>query len=386
MPNGRVTLTESICLEALPEEREYALRDIRQPGLILRVLPSGTRSWIVRLRVNGIQQKRRLGAFPDISLKAARRAAGKALMDDPFASMVWTSAPSFEDFQAEHEQLCERTYKPSGLRTYRNYVNAQLLPAFGNTPVHLITRPMIIWWFERYSRNSPGGANRSLGILSHMLNIAKSWGYMPENWSNPASSVKYNRRKAVGVVLSEEQLRRLGEVLSDRIDAGKIAAALLWFLALTGCRVGEAIDLSWASVLPDRLQLPDSKTGPRQVPLGTTVVRFLDDWRQRSSGTEGASGDAAVFPLTMKYRYNHIRALWVEARKQAGLPDTVRIHDLRHSFASHAIMSGETLFVTSRLLGHRRIQTTARYAHLGDDTLLDAAERIGELIMRQVTG
>jgi len=81
--------------------------------------------------------------------------------------------------------------------------------------------------------------------------------------------------------------------------------------------------------------------------------------------------------------YERIRSVWLKVRREANLPSGMRIHDLRHSFASHANMAGESLFTVSRLLGHRRVQTTARYAHLADSSLLDGAEKIGAAIMRQ---
>jgi site-specific recombinase XerD len=91
-----------------------------------------------------------------------------------------------------------------------------------------------------------------------------------------------------------------------------------------------------------------------------------------------------VFLFGEAVPYERVRTVWLSVRKEAQLPGTLRIHDLRHSFASHAIMAGESLFTVSRLLGHKRIQTTARYAHLADDTLRASAERIGTLILEQV--
>lgn len=178
---------------------------------------------------------------------------------------------------------------------------------------------------------------------------------------------------------------RLGTILAARAAKGCAAAALLRFLTLTGCRVGEAIALEWGEVLPDRLRLRDSKTGARDVPLGAAVQRFLKAHRSGSGRLAASRNPDAVFPLTAGNAYEYVRTAWLSVRAEAGLPATLRIHDLRHSFASHAIMSGESLFTVSRLLGHSRIQTTARYAHLADEVLLDRAERIGRLIMAQVT-
>ncbi|MEJ7934470.1 site-specific integrase [Sphingobium sp. AN558] len=392
MANPRLSLTDAICKRAKPQATEYALHDSRQPGLSLRVQPSGARSWIMRARLNGRQAKHSLGTFPKTGVKAARQVANALLAGNASAPKLLSDAPLFEVFQAEHEAKHGRSFKPSGLRAYRSYVHTQLLPAFAGKALDAITRPDVVRWFESYSLVSPGGANRALGILGQMIDCAKRWGHLSSDWINPVSGVRHNRRKIVGTFLTEMQLERLGEVLALRMADGCIAASLLRFLTLTGCRVSEAIDLEWGDVLNDRLRLRDSKTGPRDVPLGTPVRQFLKALRSnanqslRAKTPLPARKSHAVFPLPSRRGYGHVRSVWHSVRRQADLPSSLRIHDLCHSFASHAVMSGETLLTTSRLLGHRRIQTTARYAHLADGTLLDAAEKIGGLLMMQAAG
>lgn len=390
MANLRLPLTDAICKLARPEEREYALRDTRQPGLCLRVQPSGARGWIMRLRVDGAQVKHSLGSFPEMGVKPARKAAAAILsgeMQAPSRSPAPIPVfPLFTNFQTEHEKLQTQLLKPSGLTAYRSYVRTQLLPAFGNKRLDAISRRDVVVWFESYSATSPGGANRALGILGQMLTTAISWGHLPSDWTNPVTGIRHNRRKVVGTFLSETQMTRLGAALAVRIKRGCMVSQLLRFLTLSGCRVGEAINLEWRDVLPDRLSLRDSKTGPRDVVLGAPVLRFLKSQRGRAERSRSALNPDRVFPLIDGKEYEAVRSVWFSVRWEADLPPKLRIHDLRHSFASHSVMSGETLLTTSRLLGHRRIQTTARYAHLADDALLKAAERIGALIMAEVAG
>lgn len=401
MPNLRLSLTDAICKRAQPEGTEYALHDSRQPGLSLRVQPCGARSWIMRIRLSGKQIKRSLGSFPETGVKAARRLASAHLAGGASAPEAITPAPLFEVFQGEHEAKHGRLYKASGLRSYQSYVHNQLLPAFAGHRLDAITRHDVARWFERYSLNRPGGANRALGILSQMFDCAKRWGNLPPDWINPAIGVRHNRRRIVGAFLSEAQMERLGTVLDTRAPEGNMASSLLRFLTLTGCRVGEAIHLEWRDVLRDRLRLRDSKTGPRDIPLGVAARRFLKAHRadvrralrehqaitrrhQCLSRPCFALNPDAVFPLPMGSEYSRVQSEWYAIREDAGLPAKFRIHDLRHSFASYAVMSGETLLTTSRLLGHSRPQMTARYAHLGDSTLLEAAEKIGALVMKTV--
>lgn len=384
MPNLRLSLTDGICARARPEASEYALRDTRQPGLALRVQPCGARSWIVRTRVNGKLLRQSFGSFPEIGVKAARQTAAAVMASGAEAPAAPFVAPLFEAFQVEHEQRCGALYKPEGLRTYQSYVRCELLPAFGGKRLDAIFRQDVVRWFEGYSARSPGGANRALGILGQMLGAAKAWGYLPKDWRNPVTGIRMNRRKVVGTFLSESQMARLGAVLDALMAEGCAASALLRLLTLTGCRVSEAVGLEWRDVLSDRLRLRDSKTGPRDVPLGVPVRHFLKAHR---TGLPRCARTplSPVFPLVGRQDYEAVRTVWLAVRKAAALPPTLRIHDLRHSFASHAVMSGETLLSTSRLLGHSRVQMTARYAHLADATLLATAEKIGALITAPYT-
>ena len=382
MLNLRLSLTDALCARAEPGQREYAMRDTRLPGLALRVQPGGSRSWIVRARVGGKAVRRSLGSFPEICVKAARASARAVLAGETLAPTTTPTVPHFATFQIEHEQRCGAFYKPQGLRTYRAYVRCELLPAFGHQRLDSISRHDVIRWFEGYSLRRPGGANRALGILVQMLGRARAWGHMPDGWRNPAKGVRMNRRKVIGTFLGFEEMARLGGVLDKRITAGCTASALLRFLTMTGCRVSEAVNLEWQDILPDRLRLRDSKTGPRDIPLGVPVRRFLKSYRANLQ-RNGCAGVHHVFPLADRQHYEGVRSIWVSVRREADLPPNLRIHDLRHSFASHAVMSWETLFTTSRLLGHSRVQMTARYAHLADDVLAATCEKLGGLLMAQ---
>jgi site-specific recombinase XerD len=336
----------------------------------------------MRLYEGGRQSRRLLGTFPETPVKVARQIAAALLAATMEPPVLQSAAPLFEVFQAEHEQRCGAFYKPEGLRTYRAYIRCELLPAFSGKRLDTITRQDVLRWFEGYSARKPGGANRALGILGQMLGRAKAWGYMPATWRNPVTGIRMNRRKVVGSFLSEEQMARLGDVLDARMAKGCTSSALLHFLTLTGCRVSEAVSLEWQDVLPDRLRLRDSKTGPRDVPLGAPVRWFLKAHRAKLRPAFRAAA-YPVFPLPYRQNCWQVQRAWRAIKLEAELPATLRIHDLRHSFASHAVMSGETLLATSHLLGHSRVQMTARYAHLADTALLATAEKIGAMLLRQ---
>jgi integrase len=374
MHSLQTVLTDAICAGAIASAREYALTDTRQRKLSLRVRPSGSKTWIVRHRSKGKAARVFVGMYPDMSVREARQAAVSVLAGTA------TPAPRvvlFSTFCTEHERSHAMTYKPAGLATYRSYVRTQLLPAFGRKRLDRISRLDVVRWFDRYSATSPGAANRTIGILGQILECARRWDRMPAGWINPTTTVRRNRRKVVGTFLSEPQMARLGAVLTARSGGGCIASEVLVLLLLTGCRIGELLALVWTDVLPDRLRLRDSKTGARDVPLGSIARNYLKALRRLRRP------DEAVFPMGEPQGYERVHSVWLKVRREADLPSDIRIHDLRHSFASHAIMAGESLFTVSRLLGHRRVQTTARYAHLADASLLEGAEKIGAAIMKQ---
>jgi hypothetical protein len=165
----------------------------------------------------------------------------------------------------------------------------------------------------------------------------------------------------------------LGEVLSQTTRTQPLHSAIIYLLLLTGCRLSEIVNLTWSEVKGGRLLLHDSKTGPRTVWLG-------DEARMLLASLERRGGADPVFWNKLTQRpVRSISKFWQEVKTEANLPG-VRLHDLRHSFASHAAARSETLPMIGKLLGHAKLQTTSRYAHLDDGHVLDAAERIGCLL------
>ena len=177
---------------------------------------------------------------------------------------------------------------------------------------------------------------------------------------------------------------RLGQVLDEAVAGGRgspTAVGAIRLLMLTGCRRSEVLALRWTDVDLEagELRLADAKTGPRAVQLSPTAVRLLETVsRQKDSPW--------VFPgkdRDGRYSGDGLNHVWRTVRSRAGLDD-VRLHDLRHSFASRALALGETLPVIGKLLGHSDIETTARYAHLARDSVHEAAERIANSIATEI--
>jgi integrase len=177
--------------------------------------------------------------------------------------------------------------------------------------------------------------------------------------------------------LREEELTRLGQALQSEAALRPLPIAAVALLLLTGCRSSEISGLLWSEVVGRRLRLTDSKTGPRTVWLGETAVEVLQAIPQ--------TGRAEVFWNERNGRVISILGFWQKFRQRHGF-DGLRIHDLRHSFASHGAAMSETLPMIGKLLGHANIQSTARYAHLDDRDLIESCENIGKEIEKATSG
>ena len=205
-------------------------------------------------------------------------------------------------------------------------MNNQLLPVFGDVPLHRIDRTSVIRWFEGYSAAAPGGANLALLVFRQIMNHAISRGHIE---TNPTRGLKRNPRPKLTRFLSREEIGRLHEVL-DRYEPRrppcKAQADIIRLLLLTGCRSGEMLNLRWREVDGDTLELEDSKTGPRQVLLSPEARAIIE--------RQPRSGSSWVFPSPSDPTRAHTDlGLWKKVRKLAGIED-VRLHDLRHTCAT----------------------------------------------------
>ena len=222
-------------------------------------------------------------------------------------------------------------------------------------------------------------ANKAVKLLSHMYRLAEGWGLAPEG-SNPCRAVEKYPERGRERSLTDVEFARLGQVLAQATEDGRAspnAVTAILLLMLTGCRKAEILTLRWTDVDLDaaELRLADAKAGPRTVHLSPMAVHLLETMPRRE-------GSQWVFPGNNhegRFSAGGLDHVWQTVRAKAGLED-VRLHDLRHSFASRALALGETLPVIGKLLGHSNIETTARYAHLPDDSVREAAERIAESI------
>ena len=374
-------LTPRLARESKSNGKDTILFDKAVTGFGLRIHPSGRKVWIVQARIEGRSRRIVIARHGEMELAEARRHARDMLAriragDNPADDIQREKKTStFREFADEYLRRCEPHWKPSGRKTVRSYLNARILPTFGNVPLDRIGPEDVAAWFDAASRDKSGAANRALEILRAMMFRAEEW-RLRDRDTNPCLGIAKNPRKQVARFLDMDELARLGRALDAHEARWPEAVAAIRLLALTGCRRGEVLDLRWRDIGEDAIALEDSKTGPRSVPLGEAARALIE----ALSGARGP--DVFLFPRHAEGRgISVLTTCWRTVCADAKL-GRLRLHDLRHTVASQAVMAGENLPLVSKLLGHRRHRTTAGYAHLDDAHLVEAAEKVGAIIAR----
>ncbi len=382
----RVRLTKRFVdrVEGDGAERIYWDHDL--PGFGLRVRASGRKYYVAQVRANGRQHRLTIGSqalAPDTARKEAiafisqARNSGGVVRERKRRLKDATIAELGKRFLDEHVKThC----KPSTGREYSRLVKSFVIPNLGKRRVSEIRRSDIAALHHKM-RETRYQANRTLAVLSKMFNLAEVWG-MRADGSNPCLHVKRYKEEQRERFLSAAEFQRLGRVLDEILEDGsetRSAVMAIRLLMLTGCRCSEIQMLRWEHVDLEagELHLPDTKTGRRAIPLAPSAVRLLASLPRDKENPWVIAGRRRGMHL------NDLRHPWQRIRARAGLPG-VRIHDLRHSFASRALALGEGLPMIGKLLGHTQVQTTARYAHLARDTMKVSAARIGDSIDRDL--
>ncbi len=368
-----------------PKNTDFFIWDSDMPGFGLRIMKTGKKSYMVQYRHGGRTRRVTFGRVgimtPDEARKEARElltAAGKGA----------NPADDIQKYRATLivSEICDRfmdTYVPihckeTTAKEYQRAMDLFIKPSIGPRKITDISRTEIAKLHHDY-RDKPYQANRTLGVLSVMFNQCEIWGLRPDG-SNPCRHVKKYQEKKRERFLSEEELKRLWQTL-DTCEADESASTsacnAFRLLILTGCRLGEIQTLKWKYIKPDGIYLPDSKTGAKKVYIGKEVHDLLN-------GIKPVEDNPYVISGTVEGNYlTDLQKPWRRIRKIAELED-VRIHDLRHSFASFALANGLSLAEIGKLLGHSQVQTTARYAHLAESVADQAANRTSNAIFSKL--
>ncbi len=379
-------------VESLPAGgREAVYWDSQLSGFGVRVYPSGVKVYLVQTRANGKSRRLTVGRHGLITANEARKRAAGIIADikagnEPVtrngtspADAGPTVAEVAARYMTEHVAV---VCKPMTQLQCRSILDRHLLPVLGRERLGHIGRGRVAS-LHHGLRETPSMANRVLDLLSRLFNMAELWGIAPEG-GNPCRFVRKYKERGRERFLSEEEFRRLGRVLGEVEAEGMVRSdvvAAFRLLMLTGCRKSEILTLRWEDVdlRAGEIQLRDAKAGARAVAISPSARRVL-------GGLTRVAESPWVFPGRNPGRhYQNLNIPWRLIRARAGLND-VRIHDLRHSFASRALALGETLPMIGKLLGHKKVETTARYAHLARDSVKAAASRVAESLRADLEG
>ena len=350
------------------------LYDTAISGFILEVRPSGVKTYFLRYRdAYGKQRQQKIGDTKSLTFEQAKNAAqtlrARVVLGENLSAekAALKNTPTFEAFAGERYMPYVKGYKRSW-DTDDSVLRNHLLPKFGRLHLDEITTQDIIAFHHamRSQGYAAGTCNRIVIMMRYMFNLAKKWN-IEGTAKNPASGIplfeENNKRERY---LNPLEVKRRHDALlkSDNTQLKYIVPLLL----LTGCRKRELLNAQWDHFDLERRtwRIPISKSGKaRHVPLSSDVVNLL----MQLPRFEGCLY-VVPNPKTLK-PYVSIFCSWNTARKQAGLPE-VRMHDLRHSFASFLVNAGRSLYEVQNILGHSQLVTTQRYAHLSQATLLDA--------------
>ncbi len=370
-------------VESISPDTEKTLKfwDGELKGFGLIVWPSGRRTYCVEYRnADRIKKRLKLGVHGQITTEEARDLAKKQL-----GKVAHGEDPAVEKKKARDSSTIEELannyierhgYKkrPKSLQEDQKLIRNLILPVIGKSKVINVTR-RDIESLHKSLQKTPYQANRTIALLSKMFSLAISWGWREDN---PASGIERFQEEKRDRWLNQEELDRLWAVL-DRYPKNN-TAYIFKFLLLTGARKGEALGATW-----DQFDLekgvwtkPSHLTKQKKrehLPLSEKSLDIL-----RSLKNINPKSSYYLFPGRIEGQpIKEIKTFWKRILNEAGLKD-VRIHDLRHTHASHLVSSGLSLSIVGKLLGHTQASTTQRYAHLADEPLREAAELFGSKV------
>ncbi|MDE0331042.1 MAG: tyrosine-type recombinase/integrase [Nitrospinae bacterium] len=374
-------------VDRLEVKKDTVYWDRDLTGFGVRVYPTGSKVYVAQARGPEGPKRVTVGRHGIIGAdKARKRAAlviariksGEEAVAKPFKRAC---GPNVAELSERYlTDYVEVRCKPGTRKLLRSVVRKHIAPALGKLPLTEVERAHVAQLHGRlYAK--PATANRVVRVLSSMFEMAGDWGLVPDGVNPCRAIVKYpvKRRERF---LTETEFERLGRSL-DKMEAkngaSSPAVAAIRLLMLTGCRKSEILNLRWEDVKLDEaeLRLADAKTGPRAVALAPATLDLL-------ASLPRLPDNPWVIPRAKPgARLSGLDHVWRTVREEAGL-DGVRLHDLRHSYASRALALGEGLPVIAKLLGHAHIQTTARYAHLTRESVREAAERVAESIAADI--
>lgn len=377
-------LTKRLIDTTSPADKDLILRDDELKGFHCKITPSGKKVYLLYYRTkDGRERRPVIGIHGQISTDHARSIAKDWLfevnkgrdpsLDKQFIRTSPTLSELVDRYLTEYAVLHKKSYS---IDIDKVHLKNDMLPKLGNITILSLTIQDILE-FHLSLKHKFISANRCIALVSKILNLAEKWGLRPDAGSLCQHINKYPENKR-DRFLSMEEIEKLFEALKEA-EANKTeppsSINAIKLLLLTGCRLSEILTLKWQyiDITNHRINFPDSKTGKKTTYISPFVIEILNTIEVKENNPYVIYGTVEGSHLI------NLQKPWRRIRQKAGL-DEVRIHDLRHSFASIGAASGLSLPIIGALLGHTQTQTTARYTHLVGNSLREAADTIGKKI------
>lgn len=404
MPSGRITKRSIDALKCPQGKDRVFLWDDGIAGFGAVRFASGKCAFVVQYRRDGRTRRFRIGEYGRLTTDEARSSARQLLAAvdrglDPSREKAAASAtPTLDGLIADFltEEIAPKRAAGTA-KLYRLYLEKHVSPSLGSRKIDSLARSDLARLHRMIGSQRPVTANRVLKVLSGLFAFAQSRGHLPTGSENPAKGINLFKEEARERFLSFDELQRLGATLREAetigtpwtIDENSPSAkhapptekrrhihsphvvGAIRLLLFTGCRLREVLNLRWCDVDFQRemLFLASSKTGKKAVVLNGAAVKILESLPRLGTYVIASPRGDKARP--------DIKKPWESIRSRAELSG-LRLHDLRHSFASVGAGTGLGLPVIGKLLGHTQASTTARYAHLDADPVKRAAEQIGQ--------
>ena len=344
-----------------PEPRKDIRWDDLLPNFGVRVYPSGRKTFVIGYRHHRRHRLMTLGTFGVLTLDLARDRARRELLavtdgQDPLSerqrvAQGGTLKDLAKAYLERYAKLHKKTWRDDEAR-----IKDPILKRWGSLPLTALKRADIAALHREIGLKHPYAANRLVELISRMYELAKMWGFLDEDYPNPARRIQAFKELKRDRFVTADEMPQLAAAIDG--DPSPYIRAAFWLYLLTGVRKRELLRARWKDIdfATNLWRLPDTKSGRvHHVPLSTRAVAILKNLPREIGNPYVIPGARAGQPL------NNIDKAWRRIRKRAGLAD-VRIHDLRRTFGSHLAQDGASLHLIGTILNHRDPSTTAVYA------------------------
>lgn len=348
-------------------------------GFGIRVYPSGKKTFIIFYRHNRRMRLKTIGAHGVLTLEQARERARRdkvALLDDvdPMAARdLKRESGTFSEFSDEFVERYLKPHNPGSWDSSYSRIHKYLIPRFGHRPMVSITQDDVAHLHFEIGKERQPTANRLVKLLSVMFREAKKWGAIPKDFENPAREISFYREQGRDRYVTPEELPKLIEAIEQE---DVYVSSAFWLYLLTGLRKSELRTAKWEQIdfTTKQITLPKTKNGKAHyLPLTEEAMAVLNNIPRLDGNPHIFPGHKEGQPL-----YD-LKKPWERIRERSGLED-LRIHDLRHTIASWLVQGGNSLYLVGKILNHKDLRTTERYARFAQDNLRTALESTGKRI------